>query len=98
MYPTADGYATTAPVGMFPKGDGRWGHHDLAGNVWEWTSSGYSKNYTVERDTAARVCRGGSWLSGSPSNFRSAYRVRDAPAVRDDYLGLRCAGLVSLDP
>ena len=28
----------TAPVGArSPLGDGRWGHADLAGNVWEWT-------------------------------------------------------------
>jgi formylglycine-generating enzyme len=24
------------PVGSKPAGDGRWGHSDLAGNVWEW--------------------------------------------------------------
>ncbi len=27
----------TAPVGTHRAGDGRWGHADLAGNVWEWT-------------------------------------------------------------
>jgi len=27
----------TAPVGTRRQGDGRWGHADLAGNVWEWT-------------------------------------------------------------
>lgn len=27
----------TAPVGTHRQGDGRWGHADLAGNVWEWT-------------------------------------------------------------
>ena len=27
----------TAPVGTHRDGDGRWGHADLAGNVWEWT-------------------------------------------------------------
>ncbi len=92
MYPTADGYATTAPVGMFPKGDGRWGHHDLAGNVWEWTSSGYSKDYTVERGTAARVLRGGGWFDDNPSNVRSASRIGDEPTIRYGFLGLRCAG------
>ena len=92
MYPTADGYATTAPVGMFPKGDGRWGHHDLAGNVWEWTSSGYSKDYTVERSTADRVFRGGSWFHGNPSHVRSANRGWNNPSYEFGNLGFRCAG------
>ena len=92
MYPTADGYATTAPVGMFPKGDGRWGHHDLAGNVWEWTSSGYSKDYTVERSTAARVLRGGGWFHGDPSFVRSADRFGFVPSFLYASVGFRCAG------
>lgn len=31
------GSPATAPVGTHRQGDGRWGHADLAGNVWEWT-------------------------------------------------------------
>jgi formylglycine-generating enzyme required for sulfatase activity len=27
----------TCAVGSFPTGNGRFGHKDLAGNVWEWT-------------------------------------------------------------
>ena len=30
------GPGKTTPVGHYPKGNGRYGHHDLAGNVWEW--------------------------------------------------------------
>lgn len=26
----------TTPIGSYPKGNGRFGHRDLAGNVWEW--------------------------------------------------------------
>jgi len=34
-----DGYAATAPVGSFPDGKSIDGLVDMAGNVWEWTSS-----------------------------------------------------------
>ncbi len=74
---------------------------DLAGNVWEWTSSaflpyegfeaypydGYSKDYMKG---AHRVCRGGSWAT-SPSILRRSFRNWYVPTYRQGFLGLRLA-------
>jgi formylglycine-generating enzyme required for sulfatase activity/energy-coupling factor transporter ATP-binding protein EcfA2 len=50
------GIGDTTPVGQYsPGGDSPYGCVDMAGNVWEWTSSEY------ETGSDRRVVRGGSW-------------------------------------
>ncbi len=82
---------STCAVGSYPAGKSPFGLMDMAGNVWEWTASGYSDDYSKGRVNAARVNHGGGWNNDDPAVVRSANRSRDAPAVRYNNLGFRCA-------
>ncbi len=80
------GIKTTTPIGSYPANDLRRsgaspsGAEEMAGNVWEWTSSLYKPYKYIENDgredqdsTASRVLRGGSW-SNTAWNARAACR------------------------
>jgi len=77
---------STCPVGKFPKGDAMWNGsalHDMAGNVWEWTSTYYCSYDPGESKSCARdqyVARGGSWSNDGPAFVRAGVRSRVAPA------------------
>ena len=75
-----DGAWGPAPVGRYTPG--RFGLHDMAGNVSEWVADCWHTNYRrAPRDQRAwvnpgcrqRVVRGGSWAS-APEQTRSAWR------------------------
>ncbi len=98
---TSDGGPkTTTPVGAYAeRGDASpYGCHDMAGNVWEWTSSIYfAEAYQADNrredstNTAGnRVLRGGSWWGGS-SLARAACRLRSGPGGHDGIVGFRLA-------
>jgi sulfatase modifying factor 1 len=82
-----------------PRGDGRWKHSDLAGNVWEWTLDWYVDPYPSPQSCndcanllagSSRVLRGGSFFN--PALYlRAAYRYYYYPVGRDVYFGFRCA-------
>jgi formylglycine-generating enzyme required for sulfatase activity len=59
---------TTLPVGSFPSGKGPYGHLDLTGNVWEWTSDLYDP-YAYKRSTAA---------AGVPGSCEEIVKSQDA--------------------
>ncbi len=89
--------ARTASVGSYPSGASPFGVLDLAGNVWEWTSSLYKPypySATDGREdpnaSGQRVLRGGSW-NDFPKFLRSTFRLRDDPMIVHGYSGFRCA-------
>jgi formylglycine-generating enzyme required for sulfatase activity len=63
-----------------PKGDGKWGHADLAGNVWEWTLDFYAPYvtpcsdcaYVGDSSTGSRVARGGGGTDKASTLLASA--------------------------
>ena len=81
----SDGFLRTAPVGRYPRGASPFGLSDMAGNVWEWTSSPY-------RTQSGEVAlRGGGW-GNDPYGLRASYRHGNAPDIGLDMVGVRCAG------
>jgi len=89
------------PAGSYPSGASPFGVLDMAGSVWEWTSTpflpypgfeafpydGYSKDHMKGLHN---VCRGGSWAT-SAKILRSSFRNWYVPSYRQGFLGVRLA-------
>lgn len=79
-------------VGRYPPN--RWGLHDMAGNVWEFTASPWTRDHASlpERPLPGRpqavVTKGGSWFDG-PEDCRAAARRRRLENELDINLGFR---------
>ena len=93
------GLTNLAPVGSVTAGNGKWGHADLAGNVWEWALDWYASPYAEAQCTdcarlapsSARVLRGGDF-GAIASSVLTSRRLDLTPATQWYYgLGARCA-------
>jgi formylglycine-generating enzyme required for sulfatase activity len=89
----------TTPVGRYsPAGDSPYGAADMAGNVWEWTSSQYwsypYRAHDGREDPQSsdilelRVLRGGSYI-GERRDQRTAARSDSSPDAWGEVVGFR---------
>lgn len=81
---TSDGYPRTAPVGHFPDGASPYGLLDMAGNVWNWTTTPFPGQPGMV------VIKGGGW-GNDPWGIRSSLHHPDPPDIGLDMVGIRCA-------
>lgn len=68
-------------VGSRPGGVSWVGAHDMAGNIYEWTSS--------DRGPVNKVLRGGSWVTYEDL-VRASFRFSWDPSVKLSHYGFRC--------
>ncbi len=90
------GIEDTTPVGKYSRqGDSPYGVADMAGNVWEWTSSLY-QDYPYDADDGredpeaegSRVARGGAFYNPH-GGVRCTFRLGAKPYGRNVDLGFR---------
>jgi iron(II)-dependent oxidoreductase len=89
-----------APVGAYPRGASAFGCEQMAGDVWEWTSSDFGpypgfrafpyREYSeVFFGPEYKVLRGASWAARA-SVSRATFRNWDYPIRRQIFAGFRC--------
>jgi formylglycine-generating enzyme required for sulfatase activity len=93
-----------APVGSVAAGNGRWGHADLSGNVYEWVLDYIGPPVVPCTDCALlppaastladeRIDRGGSFSESNAVRLTNDYRGSAGGLTRSSGVGVRCAGI-----
>jgi len=86
----------TRPTGTYPPNG--YGLYDMAGNVWEWVSDWYGRDYYGAGEAVdprgplsgtLRIVRGGSWVNDDVSMLRCAYRHKVPPDTYAYSIGFR---------
>ncbi len=92
-----DGYAFSSPVGSFRPNE--LGLYDMSGNVYEWVSDWYEKDYyrkspgqnPLGPETGSiKIMRGGSW-NPLPELVKTTDRPGNVPGARGSWIGFRLA-------
>ena len=91
MYTGSDQWIGTAPVDSFPRGRTAQGLADMAGNVMEWTSSGWQADDKESGIMSRRVVQGSAWDAGDAAMARGGFHSLERPNFRSSTVGFRCS-------
>lgn len=83
--------ADILPVGSRPKGQGRWGHFDVAGSMFEWTLDAHAVKDEVEVARGGGFCYIGGVDRRAKTELRPDVTRRDSPGTSSHMTGVRCA-------
>ena len=86
-------FTAPSPVGSYEAGANAYGLLDMAGNVWQWTSTAYG---AAGAGAATVIVKGGSWMDG-PTDLRISNRRDVDPAKGYVDVGFRLVTEVSDD-
>jgi formylglycine-generating enzyme required for sulfatase activity len=93
------GVGKEQPVGTYPLGVNRWGVQDLAGNVWEWTSSKASvykgNNFQIQPQFKDWIVARGGGYSSPANKVTGTARDWFAPNYKNPVLGFRLVKVTS---